>query len=160
VVEGVVGVSVTQLKWEKGLSIVQGLVHLCFGGLTLPELNHKQLEKERGFLTHLSMTFEAIVLFLRGFHLTIDQWRLGRDSEGWARTDKEHREWMKHFYLTYEGQDDLIYEMVNSGAPSSGTYKNLFCSITSHNCGAIAESLYGGLWLRRCLRQRFWINIF
>jgi hypothetical protein len=73
----------TQLKWEKkGQSIVQGLAqHLCcFGGSrTLPaELNHKQLEKDRGsFLTHLSMTFEAIVPFLRGFHLTIDQWRLG-----------------------------------------------------------------------------------
>jgi hypothetical protein len=38
VVEGVVvGVLATQLKWEKGQGIVQGLVHLCFGGLTAIE---------------------------------------------------------------------------------------------------------------------------
>ena len=112
-----VGISVTQEKWEKGRGIIFGLADLCVGAPEPPDLDHKGLEKDRGFLTHLSMTFPAIVPLLKGMHLTLDQWRMGRDAEGWAKTSKDHREWMRHFHHFYKGQDDLIYDIINAGAP-------------------------------------------
>lgn len=37
-------------------------------------LNHKALEKKRGFFNHLQCTYPAITPFLKGFHLTLDGW--------------------------------------------------------------------------------------
>jgi hypothetical protein len=112
-----IGISVTREKWEKGHNIVRDLVKECLGEGELPNLLHKKLEKERGFLVHLGMTFESIVPFLKGIHLTLDQWQLGRETGGWARSDKDHREWMHHFYHSYKGREDHLYEIVNAGAP-------------------------------------------
>ena len=119
-----VTLSVSQAKWEKGQGIIFALAETCLKVLPpsgLIQLVHKELEKDRGFLTHLSMTFPMIVPFLKGFHLTLDSWRLGRDLEGWARTGKEYREWMTHFYHSHEGQNDQIYELLNAGAPKTVT---------------------------------------
>jgi hypothetical protein len=63
------------------------------------------------------MTFESIAPFLNGVHFTLDQWQLGRETDGWARSDKDHREWMRHIYYFYKGQEDRIYEISNAGAP-------------------------------------------
>ena len=46
-------------------------------------LIHKAAEKYRGYLIHISATYEAIVPYLKGLHLTLDGWREGRDDEGW-----------------------------------------------------------------------------
>ena len=46
-------------------------------------LIHKIAEKYRGYLVHISATYEAIVPYLKGLHLTLDSWREGRDEEGW-----------------------------------------------------------------------------
>jgi hypothetical protein len=113
-----VGLSVTQAKWEKGRGIIFALAKTCLGTREeLPDLCHKSLEKDRGFLTHLSMTFPAIVPVLKGMHLTLDQWRVGRESDGWARSDKDHREWMRHFLHTHEGEEEFIYDFINAEAP-------------------------------------------
>ena len=58
---------------------------------------HKIAEKYRGYLIHIAATYEAIVPYLKGLHLTLDVWREGRDEEGWKdpvwfkfhRSDKE-----------------------------------------------------------------------
>jgi hypothetical protein len=81
------------------------------------ESNASKLEKERGFLVHIGMTFESIVPFLKGAHITLDQWQLGIEIDGWARADKDHREWMCHFYHSYKGPEDHLYEIINAGAP-------------------------------------------
>ena len=46
-------------------------------------LIHKAAEKYRGYLIHISATYDAIVPYLKGLHLTLDGWREGRDDEGW-----------------------------------------------------------------------------
>jgi hypothetical protein len=110
-----VGISVTQSKWEKGQGIVHTLARSCVGALVPPDLPHKQLKKDRGFLVHLCMTFKSITPFLKGLHLTLAQWWVGRDPQ----SDKEHQEWMRHFYHTCKGQDYLIYDILNAGAPAT-----------------------------------------
>jgi hypothetical protein len=42
---------------------------------------------------------------------------IGREEDGWARSAKDHQEWLRHFYHTHEGQEDVAHEFVNAGAP-------------------------------------------
>ena len=37
----------------------------------------------RGFLVYVSFTYNCVIPFLKGIHLTADAWRPGQDSEGW-----------------------------------------------------------------------------
>jgi hypothetical protein len=46
-------------------------------------LSHKELLADRGFLVYVTRTYPAMVPYLKGFHLTIEMWRGGRDAEGW-----------------------------------------------------------------------------
>ena len=48
-----------------------------------PKLSHKELLADRGFLVYVTWTYPAMVPYLKGFHLTIEMWRGGRDEEGW-----------------------------------------------------------------------------
>jgi len=73
-------VSCTQEKWVKAQNIVRDLLHQVSQGSSL---DHKSLERDRGFLIHVQHTYPAITPYLKGVHLTIDGWREGRDSEGW-----------------------------------------------------------------------------
>ncbi len=45
-------------------------------------LPHKELLADRGFLFYVTRTYPAMVPYLKGFHLTIEMWRGGRDAEG------------------------------------------------------------------------------
>jgi hypothetical protein len=58
-------------KWEAVLAVVD------------PELAHKELLADRGFLVYVTRTYPALVPYLKGFHLTIEMWRGGRDVDGW-----------------------------------------------------------------------------
>jgi hypothetical protein len=66
--------TVAQAKWDKRKNIIDDLVKKCKDATDLPSLCHKDLEKKRGFLVHLAMTFNNLVPFLKGLHLTIDSW--------------------------------------------------------------------------------------
>jgi hypothetical protein len=83
--------SVSQDKWDKGKAIIQRLKDETSQDLR-PMLNRKSLEKETGFLNHLTMTFEFLNPFLKGFYLTLNSWRDGRDLDDWKVSDKL---WMK-----------------------------------------------------------------
>lgn len=83
--EGSVWVYVSQEKWDKAKRIVretcQELENFHKGLLT--GLNHKTLEKGRGFLVYFTRTYTSLTPYLKGIHLTLDSWREGRDAEGW-----------------------------------------------------------------------------
>jgi hypothetical protein len=132
---GEVGITVTQEKWEKGQGIIVWLADVVIGVADPPELSHKGLEKDRGFLTHLAMTFPAIIPLLKRLHQTLDQWRLNREADGWACSEKEHREWLRVFHHTHEGDDEFIYDFMNAGAPP--TVKPLPCFVD--NLGGLVK---------------------
>jgi hypothetical protein len=48
-------------------------------------VDHKVLERNRGFLVYVARTYKHMAPFLLGFHLAIDSWRPGRDKEGGSR---------------------------------------------------------------------------
>jgi hypothetical protein len=80
--------SVSVAKWAKAKRILIDLL----AELTadhLVDLNFKDLESKTGFLGHLSMTYEFMVPFLKGFYLTLNSWRPGRYEDGWKMKDKD-----------------------------------------------------------------------
>ena len=67
--------SVSQDKWQKGKSIVEDLARrISEEPDGSPSLNRKELERQTGFLNHLTMTFEDMTPFLKGFYLTLNSW--------------------------------------------------------------------------------------
>jgi hypothetical protein len=52
-----------------------------------PRLSHKELSSDRRYLVYVTRTYPAMILYLKGFHLTIKMWRGGRNSEGWKLRD-------------------------------------------------------------------------
>ena len=72
-------------KWIKGKSI---LVRIKEELVSRGCLDHKQLERDRGFLIYLSRTYRSMCPYLKGIHLTLDSWRKGRDNEGWKQNYK------------------------------------------------------------------------
>ena len=68
-------------KWLKMRAILEKWeVALTVGD---PELVHKELLADRGFLVYVTWTYPALVPYLKGFHLTIEMWRGGKDDDGW-----------------------------------------------------------------------------
>lgn len=87
--ETVISKTVSQEKWNKGKIIINDLLMATQGVATgRAIINRKQLEKETGFLNHLAMTFDTITPFLKGFYLTLNSWRDGRDDCDWKVTPK------------------------------------------------------------------------
>ena len=95
---------VTQEKWEKVkhyLLSLEKVIGTCEHPKTL---NHKFLERIRGFFNHLAMTYDIMFPFLKGFHNTMYGWRDDRDEGGW----KEERDAWKHVLDYCLDKEDLI----------------------------------------------------
>ena len=62
------------------------------------------------------MTFEDFIPFLKGFYLTLNSWRPGRDREGWKVSNKE---WVR--VLTHQFESDQItHEELEFGLHGAG----------------------------------------
>jgi hypothetical protein len=75
--EAGVRVLVSRNKWAKAnklLATLRGLV------LASEWVDHKVLERIRGFLVYVARTYKPLTPFLMGLHMTIDGWRPGRDE--------------------------------------------------------------------------------
>lgn len=81
-------VSCSLEKWQKGKAIIERLVDLIVVKEQI-KVSFTDLEKDVGFLVHLSRTFPAIFPYLRGLYNTMNGWREGRDDDGWKMTNKE-----------------------------------------------------------------------
>jgi hypothetical protein len=84
--EAGVRVLVSRKKWDKAnqfLATLYGLV------LASEWVDHKVLERIRGFLVYIARTYKPLRPFLMGLHMTIYVWRPGRDEEGWRIREAE-----------------------------------------------------------------------
>jgi hypothetical protein len=73
-------VTVSQEKWDKCKRYIGDIVEEMN---RTQQLNHKELEKKRGFLIYVTRTYPAMVPFLKGIHQTLEMWRPNRDEDGW-----------------------------------------------------------------------------
>lgn len=98
-----VTVSVSQDKWNKAKGIVRDLIErMNSENNNSNTLNYKLLEISRGFLVHLSMTFEILTPYLKGFHLALAEHNPQRNSEGWKLTDNEWKAYLQDKVLRGE----------------------------------------------------------
>ena len=74
--------SVSQKKWDKVKAILKKWKNR-FEHNNCPKLSLKELERDVGFLVHLSMAYPLIKPVLRRFYLTMNAWREDRDGAGW-----------------------------------------------------------------------------
>lgn len=71
----------SQEKWDKTKAICEHWMSLLVEGKT--EVPFKQMESDRGFLVYVANAYPCMRPYLKGFHLSLEMWRGGRDSEGW-----------------------------------------------------------------------------
>ena len=114
-----VWVYVSQDKWDKAKKFVLELSELL---KDTSEINHKFLERGKGFLVYFCRTYTSFVPFLKGFHLTCDSWREGRDNEGWKIKRKIEKSESSKFDILCEsysddGQDFLEQDACNAKDP-------------------------------------------
>jgi hypothetical protein len=74
-------------KWTKLKEMLVKWDELLSSGET--QLSHKELQSDRGFLVYVTRTYPAMVPYLKGFHLSIEMWRGGREADGWKTKDDE-----------------------------------------------------------------------
>ena len=80
--------TVSQERWNKTRNHVKQLKEWADdGGL----VDRKELERIRGFLVYVSLTFEVMVSYLKGIHMTLESWRDDRDEDGWRLNPKDRR---------------------------------------------------------------------
>jgi hypothetical protein len=87
--EGVVRVTISLERWQKAQSIIRWIGD-CLESRS--PLEHKTLERHRGFLVYVSRTYPFIVPYLKGIHLTLDSWRPWRKPDGWKMNAQEIQE--------------------------------------------------------------------
>ena len=69
-VEEQVSLLISQKKLERGIILI---IRSIIEELELRSvLNHKQLERDRGFLVYLSRTYRSMIPYLKGIHLSLD----------------------------------------------------------------------------------------
>jgi hypothetical protein len=81
-----VRVLVSRKKWAKAkrlLATLHGLV------MDSEWVEHKALEIIRGFLVYVARTYRSLTPFLMGLHMSIDDWRSGREEDGWRLREAE-----------------------------------------------------------------------
>ena len=87
-------------KWLKTKAIVEGIRKELRDGGESVSLDRKQLERDRGFLVHISRTFTQAIPYLKGIHHTLESWRMGRDKDGWKLNSEAMVEWLQDEYNT------------------------------------------------------------
>jgi hypothetical protein len=84
--EAGVRVLVSRKKWAEAKQLLETLHGLM---LTSEWVDHKVLERIRGFLVYVARTYTPLTPFLMGLPMTIDGWRPGRDEDGWGLMEAE-----------------------------------------------------------------------
>ena len=114
-------VTVSEKKWKRAKEILDRW-KIKFVVSDEPNLNHKDLEKDLGFLVHLAMSYPNIKPFLRGFYLTLNSWREGRDKAGWKLSNQAYQLFLQlgrrsdeedHFE-NFKREDDEAPKMVKA----------------------------------------------
>ena len=90
---------VTKERWSKLQQLIQELGKLEAAG----SMPMNRLEQICRFLIYIARTYEWVIPYLKGLHLTIDSWRPTRDADtGW------HLKYLKHLKRDKDGDWILV----------------------------------------------------
>jgi hypothetical protein len=71
----------SQEKWDRMKAICEYWRGIL--GKDDTDLDFKRLRSDRGFMVYVTQAYPGMKPYLKGFHLSLETWRGGRDSEGW-----------------------------------------------------------------------------
>jgi hypothetical protein len=107
-----VWVYVSDQKWSKAKLFISELTQLLEEGSAI---NHKFLERGRGFMVYFCRTYTSMTPYLKGIHLTLDSWRQGRDGDGWKVVKHGARHGNKKLQLrVIEEEEDYLIDQFES----------------------------------------------
>jgi hypothetical protein len=72
---------ILQEKWDQRKAISTHWLGVVSGENTA--LDFKHLQSDQGFLVYVTEAYPGMKPYLKGFHLSLQTWRGGRDREGW-----------------------------------------------------------------------------
>ena len=106
---------VTQEKWDKTKALIEEVISWfkdCPDKTAdaQPMLDFKRLEQIRGYLCHISMTYDRVTPFLKDFYLTLCKHLPNRNEEGWKLNDQAYHSYL-HELLD---RDDIGEDAVRS----------------------------------------------
>lgn len=95
-------------KWNKLKGILKKWLELLEQGEE--KLDHKELLSDRGFMVYVTRVYPTMIPYLKGFHLTIENWRGDRDEEGWKLNTSTLRSAaaLEDPEVEYEVEDDEV----------------------------------------------------
>jgi hypothetical protein len=139
-------VSVSKDKWDKAKRLISSLwdqIELVGANtdghdLSKNKMNYKALEVARGFLVHLSMTFEMLTHHLKGFHLALASYLPKRSEDGWKMSDAE---WMAYSSLKVE--NNILSE---AEAELLSTKSKSFELTAQPECVHLVQHLKDDIW--------------
>ncbi len=76
-----VAVLVSQEKWDKMKEICNHWLWILRAGGSA--LDYKRLQSNRGFMVYVTQAYLSFKPYLKGFHLSLETWQEGQDSDGW-----------------------------------------------------------------------------
>ena len=106
-----IGLATPQDKWDKGKSLVSKWIPIVE---TQSEVNRKELERDRGFLVHISMIYPSLTLYVKSFHLTLESWRPDRDNEGWKLPVNDWLRLKQHMHDKGDFSFDIPLDYTNA----------------------------------------------
>jgi hypothetical protein len=74
-------VLMSQEKWNCMKAICEHWRGILVKGDT--DLDFKRLRFDRGFMVYVTQAYPGMKPYVKGFHLSLETWRGGRDSKGW-----------------------------------------------------------------------------
>ncbi len=115
---------VSQEKWDKTKLLITELVEMIPKG----PLPLQRLLEIRGFLMYVVQTYTWLNPYIKGLHLTVDSWHLGRVKDGLKCMAKERRR------MQFHGMEE-------GGLPCWREFKDDEVLGTMHNMGSVGESM-------------------
>jgi hypothetical protein len=87
--QGITRKMLSQTKWDRAKEFLGWIHSSITGGAAI---GRQRFRSGKGFLVHVSQTYDFITPYLKGFHLSEDRWRSGRNAEGWLELAAEAAE--------------------------------------------------------------------
>jgi hypothetical protein len=120
--DGSVAVMTSQEKWDR----LKAICAFWLGDLKAgrKDLCYKRLRSDRGFLVYVTQAYPGMKPYLKGFHLSLETWRGGWDTEGWkvkAGRNKEEKGKVATIPDEEWGELDAIKLCLLSQADAKGT---------------------------------------
>jgi hypothetical protein len=123
--QGVARLFISQEKWTRAKVEMQWLWDLWV--IKKARIPHKALCSTRGYMVYVAGIYTFLHPYLKGIHLTLESWRLGKNEEGWtvrpAATEAESHDEGEHSMFDIMDEEDWARVAVDKpelGLPIDG----------------------------------------